>query len=244
MTDRTNAFGQPIGAPLPDWSAPPVPARAPVDGRRCRLEPLDPDRHADALFAAHAAAPDDRAWTYLPAGPFDDADAHRTWVADAAARDGFRFFAVVTPEHGPCGVAAYLRIDPPNGVLEIGHLAFSPHLQRTPAATEALHLLIDHAFALGYRRVEWKCDSRNAPSRAAARRLGFAFEGVFRQAVVTRGRNRDTAWYALIDTEWPALRDVHRAWLTPENFDADGRQRTRLAERTAPLRAPDPQDRP
>ena len=132
-------------------------------------------------------------------------------------------------------MAAYMRIDTANGSIEVGGIKYTPLIARQPAATEAMHLLMKNAFALGYRRYEWKCDALNAPSRAAAQRLGFSYEGTFRQAVVHKGRNRDTAWYSVIDREWPALRAAHEQWLAPENFDAQGRQKTRLSALTAPL---------
>ena len=172
-------------------------------------------------------------WTYLPYGPFPDLAAYRTWMEAKWLGTEPLFFAIVDAASGRAtGVASYLRIDPASGAIEVGHLGYSPRLQRTPAATEAMFLLMARAFALGYRRYEWKCDALNEPSRAAALRLGFTFEGIFRQATVVRGRNRDTAWYSVIDAEWPALRAAFEHWLAPENFDADGRQRVRLSELT------------
>src|SRR3954465_7648131 len=146
------------------------------------------------------------------------------------------FFAIVDRITGkPAGVASVLRVDPANGCIEVGGLAYSPLLQRKPAATEAMFLIMGQAFKLGYRRYEWKCNALNAPSRAAAQRLGFSYEGIFRQATVVKGRNRDTAWYSIIDAEWPALRQAYEAWLAPANFDAHGNQRTQLSALTAPL---------
>lgn len=221
----------PVGTPVPGWAARPRPGRVPLVGRTCRLEPLDPDRHAADLHAANGDDATGRMWTYLPVGPFSDAGAYREWVTGASRSEDPRFFAIMDAASGRAvGVASYLRIDPANGVIEIGHLQFSPRLQRTALATEALFLLLRQAFdALGYRRVEWKCDDLNAPSRAAAVRLGFTYEGTFRQAVVYKGRNRDTAWYAITDGEWPAIRAGFEAWLSPGNFDAAGRQRAGLA---------------
>jgi RimJ/RimL family protein N-acetyltransferase len=172
-------------------------------------------------------------WTYLPYGPFASAGDYHAWAARVCRGDDPLCFAIVDPTTGaPLGVAAYLRIDPANGVIEVGHLAYAPALQRTAASTEAMYLLIAHVFALGYRRCEWKCDALNAPSRAAAQRFGFTLEGVFRQAVVIKGRNRDTAWYSIIDTEWPALRTAFERWLSPDNFDEAGRQRAPLSSFT------------
>jgi RimJ/RimL family protein N-acetyltransferase len=202
-----------------------------MQGRLARLEPLDADAHADALFAANAADAEGRMWTYLPYGPFASLPEYRSWIQWAQAREDPQFFAIVERASGrPLGVASYLRIDPAMGVIEVGHLAFSPALQRTATATDAMYLMMRRAFdELGYRRYEWKCDSLNAPSLAAAARLGFSFEGIFRQAVVHKDRNRDTAWLSILDREWPALRAGFEAWLAPENFDAAGRQRRALA---------------
>ncbi len=206
--------------------------------RWCRVEPLDADRHGADLFAAFTAAPDRRSWTYLPRGPFRDRADCDAWVADCAASADPMFHAVVDPAGGRAlGVASYLRISPGAGSIEVGHIHYGPALMRTPAATEAMYLMMRRAFDLGYRRYEWKCDSLNAPSRAAARRLGFSFEGVFRQALVYKGRNRDTAWYSVIDSEWPALRTAFSRWLDPANFDAAGGQRESLSALTAPLLA-------
>lgn len=179
-------------------------------------------------------------WDYLPYGPFADAAAHSAWVLGVQGSTDPLFFAITNKSAASsqaAGVASYLRIDPNNGSIEIGHLAFAPRLQRTPAATEALFLMLDHAFALGYRRVEWKCNALNLPSRRAAQRLGFSYEGLFRQAAVVKGRNRDTAWYAMLDAEWPALRAAFVQWLHVDNFDAQGRQRLALSDLTQPLLA-------
>ncbi len=233
MQPSLNDHGQPIGFPLPDWTAPPHPPREPMQGRFCRLEPLDPDRHAAALFAANAADADGRSWTYMAYGPFPTLASYREWMRKSCLGDDPLFFAIIDLADGrPAGVASYLRIAPASGSIEVGHIHYSPRLQRSPAATEAMFLLMQRAFELGYRRYEWKCDALNAPSRAAAQRLGLSFEGLFRQATVYKHRNRDTAWYAAVDTEWPALRETFQTWLTPSNFDANGQQRTRLTDLT------------
>jgi RimJ/RimL family protein N-acetyltransferase len=233
---QVNELGQPVGFPVTGWRRPPRPPRAVLAGRWCRLEPLDPPRHAEALFTAYALDADARHWTYLPYGPFPDLAAYRAWMDEIAAGDDPLFFAIVDPASGrPVGVASYLRIEPAAGSIEVGHLRFSALLQRTPAATETMILMMRTAFALGYRRYEWKCDALNAPSRAAALRLGLSFEGVFRQAVVIKGRNRDTAWFAVTDRDWPALAAAFDRWLDPSNFDAAGRQRVSLRALTAPL---------
>lgn len=228
---RLNALGQPIGEPVPGWTPRPYPPRAPLEGRFCRVEPLDPDRHAADLFAAYAADAEGRMWTYMAYGPFPTLVAYRAWAEKATATDDPLFHAIVDARSGRAlGVAAYLRIEPAVGVIEVGHIALAPALQRTAAATEAMYLLMRRAFdELGYRRYEWKCDALNAPSRAAAERLGFRFEGIFRQATIYKGRNRDTAWYAVIDKEWPERKAAFEAWLDPGNFTPDGRQRRSLA---------------
>lgn len=204
-----------------------------MEGRFSRLEPLLADRHAASLHAANNLAADGRNWTYLPYGPFDCLDAYRAWIETICRSRDPIFHAVIEQASGAAvGVASYLRIAPASGSIEVGHINFSPLLQRTSVATEALILLMQQAFAMGYRRCEWKCDALNAPSRAAAERLGFTFEGIFRQAAVVKGRNRDTAWYAVIDREWPALAAAFSSWLDPANFDAAGRPRASLSAMT------------
>lgn len=169
-------------------------------------------------------------WAYLPYGPFESLATYGEWLGQMSSKPDPLFFAIIDQgSDRPVGVASYLRIDPEKGSIEVGHLAFSPLLQRTAAATEAMYLMMARAFALGYRRYEWKCNTLNAASRAAAERLGFTFEGVFRQAAVVKGRNRDTAWYSVIDGEWPRLREAFERWLAPANFDETGRQRAPLA---------------
>lgn len=169
-------------------------------------------------------------WTYLARGPFATRESYRAWMSDVCPCNDPLYYAIVDLATGKAsGVASYMRIDPANGCIEVGNLAFSPLLQRKPAATEAMYLMMRHAFELGYRRYEWKCDTLNAPSRAAAQRLGFTFEGIFRQAVVYKGRSRDTAWFSIIDKEWPALKVGFERWLLPENFDANGKQILRLS---------------
>jgi RimJ/RimL family protein N-acetyltransferase len=219
MPHATNHLGQPVDFALPDWTPPPPPASAPMDGHYCRI------RDAEG-----------RMWTYLPYGPFDDRESYRRWADEAARGQDPLFYAIVDRTTGcAAGVASYSRIDSRHGTIEVGHLAYSPLLQRTPAATEAMYLMMKHAFDLGYRRYEWKCHALNRPSRVAAQRLGFSFEGVFRQAAVVKGRNRDTAWYAVLNTEWPALKGAFATWLAPANFDEQGLQRLQLSALTGPL---------
>jgi RimJ/RimL family protein N-acetyltransferase len=200
-------------------------------GRYCRLEPVSCERHEADLFSAYSQAPDGRDWTYLFSDRPDTAQAFHDYLAKAEKSEDPLHFAIVdTSTHKPAGTAALMRIEPTHGVIEVGSITFSPLLKKTRAATEAMFLLMRRAFdELGYRRYEWKCNSLNAPSRAAALRYGFQYEGLFRQAQITRGRNRDTTWFSIIDNEWPALRGAFERWLDPANFDALGRQRHSLA---------------
>jgi RimJ/RimL family protein N-acetyltransferase len=216
--------------PVVDWTPPGPPPRRVLEGGHVRLEPFA-ESHRRDLYASLHTAGDPALWDYLPYGPFDEPGWDEWFAASAASADPL-FYALVDPAGGtPLGQASYLRIEPADGVIEIGHIALGPALQRTVAATEAIHLLARHAFDdLGYRRLEWKCNARNDRSRRAADRLGFTFEGVFRQHMVVKGRNRDTAWYSIVDGEWPAVRSAFEAWLAPGNFDAAGRQRRALAE--------------
>jgi RimJ/RimL family protein N-acetyltransferase len=231
MNPEHNAFGQPIGRALEGWTVRPLPPVTPMVGRYCSLEKLDAERHSTDLYAANCEAPDGRDWTYSPAGPFSNFAQYADYLSKESAKSDPLHHAIVDNLTGkPVGTAALMRIDPVNGVIEIGHLVYSPRLKRTRAGTEAMYLFMRRALdELGYRRYEWKCDSLNAPSRRAAERYGFRFEGIFRQAVVYKGRNRDTAWFSVTDGEWPALRAAFEAWLAPENFDADGMQRQSLA---------------
>lgn len=220
------------GNPLPALTLPHarLPVRTAFDGRFVRLEPLDPREHLDELFAA---AREPAIWSWLGYGPFTDKAVMRNWLEERAAGADPLFLAVRDRRDGRAkGMCAWLRIDAPMGVIEIGHIWYGTGLQRTAATTEAMHLLMRHAFEeRGYRRLEWKCDAGNARSRAAALRLGFTFEGIFRQHMIVKGKNRDTAWFSLLDHEWPAIKAAHEAWLAPTNFDTDGRQRQELARK-------------
>ncbi|MBT5107599.1 MAG: GNAT family N-acetyltransferase [Rhodospirillaceae bacterium] len=230
MTNHTNALGQPIGAPLPGWTPASPPPRQPMDGHWCRLEPLNTERHARDLFDAFAADELGRSWTYSPSEPITDFAAFQGWCTQKEAMEGWVHHAILNRETGKAlGVASYLRIDPAVGSIEVGAIHYSPALQRTPIATEAMYLLMRRVFdELGYRRYEWKCDSLNEPSRQAAKRLGFTYEGRFRQATTYKNRNRDTDWFSILDHEWPALKDAFEAWLNPANFDDDGQQQRSL----------------
>ena len=223
-----NTFGQPIGPALPHWTPRQRPAESSMQGRSCRLEAYDAGRHLAGLFEAYA--PDgERLWTYIPWGPFADAEAMGRAIDEMS--DRFQRFVIVSEPAGrPVGEASYMRHDLEGGSVEVGMVGFSPALQRTTAATEAMYLMMRRVFdEAEYRRYEWKCDALNARSRAAALRFGFRFEGVFRQDRVYKGRSRDTAWFSVIDREWPALKRGFEAWLTPGNFDGEGRQRMSLA---------------
>jgi RimJ/RimL family protein N-acetyltransferase len=207
------------------------PRREPLTGRYVRLEPVDPERHAADLFElSHGARGDPAIWIYMGYGPFADFVAFKSWVAERAASNDPLFYAVIDLATGKAaGMASFLRIVPADGVIETGHIWLTPILQRTRQATEAIFLMAKYAFdTLGNRRFEWKCNARNAPSRAAAKRFGFTFEGVFRQHMIVKGRNRDTAWYAMIDRDWPAIKAAFEAWLDPANFDAKGQQKKKL----------------
>jgi RimJ/RimL family protein N-acetyltransferase len=227
---------QPVGPIVANWKIPPAPMRTVLQGRFCRLEPLDAARHAADLFAANTVDSTGANWTYLPYGPYPELAPYAAWVETMSQSTDPQFFAIVDPASARAvGVASYLRITPASGSIEVGHINYSPLLQRKPAATEAMYLMMANAFDLGYRRYEWKCDALNAPSRSAAQRLGLSYEGIFRQATVVKGRNRDTAWYATIDSEWPTLRNAFLRWLDPANFDATGKQKQSLGSLTAPV---------
>lgn len=224
---------QKTGPVVDGWAPCPSPNDQVLTGQYAALEPLDADRHAAELFRAYSADPDGSLWTYIPYGPFSSAATFHHWARDTAAKDDPFCYAIRDLSSGHvCGVASLMRIKPEAGSIEVGGITYAPELQRTPAATEAMFLLMQWAFKAGYRRYEWKCDALNIPSRRAAERLGFSYEGVFRQALVVKGRNRDTAWFACIDKEWPALQEAYRAWLAPSNFDRNGRQIERLGDMT------------
>ena len=229
MSTLTNEFGQPIGLPIPDWTPPSLPARLTMQGRWCTVEPFDADAHLPDLFEALSAIESD--WTYLPYGPFEDIPSFRGWAQATCLGDDLLFYTVRDNASGKAaGVASLMRITPRSGTIEVGHIHLGPVLKGSRAATEAMFLMMEYAFSLGYRRYEWKCDALNEPSRNAALRLGFVFEGTWRQGTVYKGRNRDTDWFSIVDAEWPRLRDGFRRWLDPDNFDRTGRQRRRLQD--------------
>ena len=229
MADIVNELGQPIGWPVATDLPRPRPEKVRLEGRFCSLVPLDVEAHGGQLWEAFSADMTGVDWTYLPVAPIETEADFGVFLRAAEASEDPLYFTVLNAEGRVVGHATYLRIDPANGVIEVGYIHFSPLMQRTPMSTEAMYLMMAYVFeTLGYRRYEWKCDALNAPSLAAAKRLGFTFEGVFRQAVVYKGRNRDTAWLSVLDSEWPALKARFERWLDVENFDSKGRQRTRL----------------
>lgn len=221
-----------FGTPVPDWTPPPYPAHSAMDGRYVRLEPLA-HAHTRALWEAHDGH--GHVWDYIPAGPFDSEAALGTWVDAVRILPDPMQFAVRMADGKIGGTLSLLRINPAAGSIEVGYIVFTPRLQRTREATEAIYLCMKWAFEAGYRRFEWKCNAQNLPSRRAAERLGLSYEGVFRQAAVVKGHNRDTAWFAAIDAEWPVLKDAFDQWLDPSNFDEDGCQVTRLTDLTRPV---------
>jgi RimJ/RimL family protein N-acetyltransferase len=229
MVERVNEFGQRIGPEVAGWREPSRPSVAVMEGRYCRLERLA-EGHAAWLHREFSSGTE-ADWTYLAYGPFESEAAYAAWVRENCRGEDPLFYAVIV-EGKAVGVASYLRIAPAVGSIEVGHIHLGRSLRRTPAATEAMYLMMRYAFELGYRRYEWKCDALNRPSRAAAQRLGFSFEGVFRNATMYKGRSRDTAWFAVTDGDWAGLRGAFERWLAAGNFDGQGRQRERLSDLT------------
>ena len=229
-----------LGVPVPNWTPPPSPDNTmwaeKMQGRYVRLEPLKPASHCGDLFESFAADAKNQIWDYLPYGPFETAADFVDWMHATCTKPDPYFFAIVDQaSNRAVGVASYLRINPDSGSIEVGHINFSPRLQSTIGATEAMYLMMRWAFMAGYRRYEWKCNALNLKSRRAAQRLGLSYEGVFRQANITKGRNRDTAWFAAIDKEWPVLQAAFETWLQPDNFDLSGQQKRSLSEMTDPV---------
>ncbi len=229
-----------FGAALPGWTPPALPMAKVIEGHLVRLEPLQADLHAADLFDAFSGH--DGLWDYMFHGPFHSSAGYFKWAKEAEAGQDPLFFALRDLTTGQLGgVAAYLRITPQMGSIEVGSITIAPRMARSAAWTEAMFLMMDWAFRAGFRRYEWKCDALNMPSRRAAQRLGFSYEGIFRQHMVYKGRNRDTAWFSVVDSEWPSLREAFAAWLSPSNFDGKGRQRERLSDLTKLVReASDP----
>ncbi|WP_424978535.1 GNAT family N-acetyltransferase [Leisingera sp. S232] len=230
--ERINEYGQPVGASLEGWGGAAHPGHKAMLGTYAKLVPLDPVTHTQDLFSAYREDPKAAIWTYMANGPYNTASGLQNWISQVSGSDEQPFFAVVDQNDNTAkGVASFLRIDPLQGVMEIGSITFAPGLQRTRVATEAIFLMMQRALGeLGYRRLEWKCDALNAPSRRAAERFGFTYDGLFEQAVIYKGRNRDTAWYSLLDKDWAPVERGFLAWLAKENFDGAGQQCQRLAD--------------
>ena len=229
--------GSPVGLPVGNVTKPGLPDESvKLVGKFCHLEALDADKHAAELWEVFSLDQIGRLWTYMPQGPFNSADEYRAWVEGAHHKADPFFYAIIDSETKKAvGVASYLRIDPNSSSIEVGWITFSPVIQQKPIATESMYLMMKQAFELGYRRYEWKCNSLNAPSISAAMRLGMSFEGLFRQATMVKGHNRDTAWFSILDRDWPVADKAFQTWLADENFDADGKQKQSLSVLTAPI---------
>lgn len=234
MSYQLNQYDQPIGLDIPNWTGCLRPSGETLNGKYCRLEHVNSEKHGEELYSAYQLATDGRDWTYLSVGPFTEPQQFESYLQQLATSTDPVHYAVIDKQNGKAlGTLALMRIDQKNGSIEVGFVVYSPALKHSRIATEAQFLLMSYALGtLGYRRYEWKCDSLNAPSRAAAQRLGFKFEGVFRNHVVYKGHTRDTAWFSIIDSEWPQLKTVFEAWLDESNFDENGRQKVSLSELT------------
>ena len=230
-TNTINELGQPIGFSVENFVPPTRPNFDCLAGNAVRMEPISIE-DLPLLYAAFLMDLNGRNWTYMPYGPFIDSDGFTEWAKLTCFGDDPKFYTIFL-DNNPAGLASYLRIEPKVGCIEMGHIHLSPLLQRTRAGTEALLLMIEWVFGAGYRRLEWKCDSLNTPSRRAAERMGFSFEGIFRQATIYKSRNRDTAWYAITDKDWPHLERAYQIWKQEDNFDAEGRQRKKLSDLTS-----------
>lgn len=233
----SDSLGNPIGVPLGEVIKPSTPdENLKLVGKYCYLESLDANSHAAQLYEAFSLDTQGRLWTYMPQGPFSSEAQYRTWVEGAQHKADPFFYAIIDNETNKAvGVASFLRVDPTASSIEVGWITFSPLIQQKPIATESMYLMMKYAFELGYRRYEWKCNALNAPSISAAMRLGMSFEGLFRQATMVKGHNRDTAWFSILDRDWPTAKTAFETWLAPENFDAQGQQKQRLSELTAPI---------
>ncbi|MBX3709991.1 MAG: GNAT family N-acetyltransferase [Gammaproteobacteria bacterium] len=229
---QKNQFGQLLGHLVENWIPCQRPAKTLIQGRYCILEPIEINKHAVKLFDVLAIDNQGESWTYLPYGPFDTINEFKNWLAETMSDNDTLLYAILDVKtKEPIGISGYLRMNPEHGVIEIGHLHFSALLKQTPLATEAIYLMLRHAFdELKFRRCEWKCNDLNEPSRRAAERFGFTFEGIFRQSYVFKNRNRDTAWFSMIDSEWEAIKEKFERWLHPNNFEANGKQILKLAQ--------------
>lgn len=234
MAHQLNHYGQPIGLDVADWTGCSRPSGETLSGKYCRLEHVNPQKHAHSLFEAYQQATDQRDWTYLSVGPFSDRQEFQCYLElQSQSKDPLHYIVVDQATNKALGTLALMRIDDKNGVVEVGFVIYSPALKHSRIATEAQYLLMSYALgSLGFRRYEWKCDSLNAASRSAALRLGFQFEGIFRQLVIYKGRTRDTAWFSIIDSEWPHLEQAYDTWLNESNFDSSGKQKISLSQLT------------
>ena len=237
LHNERNSWGDPIGMTVAERPRPQVPDEAIVlEGRHCRLEVLDADRHSVDLYQAYAKDVDGRLWTYIPNGPWTSHAQFDEWVRTAHHKADPFFYAIIDSANGKAvGIASFLRVDPASQSIEVGWITYSPLMQRSPLSTECMYLMMKYAFDMGYRRYEWKCNAMNRPSIEAAMRLGFSFEGLFRQATLVKGHNRDTAWFAILDEDWPVAKAAFERWLHPDNFDGEGLQRERLSDLTSPI---------
>lgn len=226
-----NEFGQPIGDVVPNWEPCPSPEPITLTGRYCRIEQFDVSKHADDLYAAYSHD-DGRMWTYLFDGPFETAEEFRRYADKLTNSIDPRHYAVIDLSTGKAvGTMSLMRIKPANGTIEVGYIAFSPLLKQSIQSTEAQYLLMAYVFEqLGYIRYEWKCHSLNAPSRKAAIRLGFTFEGIFEKHMIIKGRSRSTAWFAITNDRWPVLKTAFQSWLNPNNFQTNGQQIRKLED--------------
>lgn len=231
MTYVLNELDQPVGITTKSISAN-YPQPKKLDGKYCLIEPIDVERHANDLFNAYAVDESGRMWTYMTYGPFEKLEAIEHWLEEARMTEDPQFYAIVDKANNKAmGLCSYMRIKPKQGSIEIGGISFSPFLQRTRVATDAMYTMAKRAFEdLGFRRYEWKCDSLNEASRKAAQRFGFEYEGTFKKHMMYHGRNRDTSWYSIVDDDWPSLSLAYEQWLRPENFDKNGHQRKRLSD--------------
>lgn len=228
-----NEHGQPIGLPLPQFTAAQIPEPVDLPGRYGQLTPLTASKHAAGLFLASQEDLNGRLWTYLPFGPFADQEEFTHWLEEKTKQDGVIFFSIISPNQEPLGFFSFSRIQPEVASIELANVYFSPRLKQTTLATEAVYLMLNYAFEMGYRRCEWKCNSLNQASIQAALRFGFTYEGTFRNAAVVKGRSRDTSWFSICIEEWPSLRQSFLTWLSPDNFNSKGLQKTKLSQLTA-----------
>ena len=230
MSNHVNTLGQPIGFPLPNWRPCQKPSTTTMVGHYCRIEQLCSAKHGEDLWQAFSVDKEGRIWTYLPYGPFTEKAQLLKWIDSHKKSADPVFYAIIeTTSNQALGIASYLRIQPEVGVVEVGHINYSPALQQTTAATEAMYLMMKHVFELGYRRYEWKCDNQNQGSKKASKRLGFSYDGLFKQASMYKNRNRDTAWFSILDKDWPTLKAEYQRWLALDNFDTDQKQLRKLS---------------